>query len=65
MTAAAFQKALDQLGWTHEVAAERLGAANRQRVGEWARGVRPLPDYIARHVETHLQLQQVSKGGAA
>lgn len=47
MTAHQFTRALQRLGWTQEEAAAELGACNRQRVSEWARGARPIPPYIA------------------
>ena len=55
MTAAEFTAALDRLGWTQVRAAAELGVASRARVSDWSRGARPVPDYIAAHIETHLR----------
>ena len=63
MTAAAFKRALEQLGLTPQrVAADRLGAPSRQRVGEWERGERPVPPAIAAHVHT-LQAHRAQERG--
>lgn len=50
MKAKQFREALATLGWTHEQAHEELGASSRQRIGDWARGDRPVPLYIAKHL---------------
>lgn len=49
-----FRYALHLLGLNQEQAAERLGVANRHRVSDWSRGLRPVPRYIECHVRTLL-----------
>jgi hypothetical protein len=55
-----FRAALDELGWSYHEAAVHLrvgGGANR--VGDWVRGDRPLPGYIAASVKAHLELARL------
>jgi transcriptional regulator with XRE-family HTH domain len=52
VTADQLRAALDRLGWTQTKAAKELGVANKQRVSEWARGLRPVPLYIEKHLRT-------------
>ena len=62
MTAAQFTKALKRLGWTHEVAADKLGVGTRQVVTRWASGKRIVPGYIASALATHLKLKECEEG---
>lgn len=43
---------LDEIGLTHQQAADLLGVHARQRVGDWVRGKRRMSPYAARHLET-------------
>ena len=54
MTADEFRAALKTLGWSYATAARALGVVDGKRVGEWARGKRPVPPYIAAHVRYRL-----------
>ena len=63
MTAEELRAALEALGWSHAEAARRLhvlmkGKPNRQRIGEWCRGERTVPAYVAGHVHTLLELKR-------
>ncbi len=51
----AFKAALKELGLTQLAAATKLGVpGGKARISEWERGKRPIPPYIAAHVETLL-----------
>ena len=63
MTAAELSAALDALGWSQRRAARVLRVANYQRVGQWCRGERPVPPYIAGAIETHLDLARCRAAG--
>jgi hypothetical protein len=62
MTADAFEEALTELGWTRHEAAVTLNVkAGGSRVGEWARGHREVPGYIASGITAHLELHRLRK----
>jgi DNA-binding XRE family transcriptional regulator len=47
----AFCAFIERRGWTQEEAAAVLGVT-QSRISEWTRGVRPIPPYIAAHIQT-------------
>ena len=49
MDAAEFRAAIDRLGLTQVETAALIGR-HEQEISQWARGVRDVPDYIARLV---------------
>ena len=53
MTGQEFRKQITRLGWSQSHAARELGVpAGKSRIGEWMRGSRTVPPYIAAHIYT-------------
>jgi transcriptional regulator with XRE-family HTH domain len=59
MTVEELRAALEELAWTQQEAAVRLGVrSGPARISEWVRGARPIPLYIAASVRAHLELKR-------
>lgn len=56
--AAAVDRLLDLTGWTQGALAERL-VVTPARLSEWRTGRRSVPPYIAAHVATLLELEEL------
>lgn len=51
-----FRQSLRLLGWSYAKCAAELGIHSRQRAADFARGRRKVPNYIARHLATKVDL---------
>lgn len=60
--ATTFRQALKILGWSQAEAARQLNVHSRQRVGEWARGERPVPFVISKFLGVLVDRELRRKG---
>ncbi len=60
--AATFAESLKLLGWNRADAARELGVASQQRIGDWLRGKRPVPIYVAKAIAFRIDTELRKRG---